>query len=269
MANQISLPDKIKIEDKKDNRYEVVIEPFYPGFGVTVGNALRRVLLSSLAGAAVTSFKIDGVQHEFDTIDGVKEDVVEIMLNLKKLRVKVFSDEPVKLQLSAKGEKVLTAGDIAKNADVEVANTDLVIATLTDKGSNVNMEIIVEQGLGYITVEQREKEKMEIGTILVDSSFSPVLNVGFNISHVRVGKMTNYEKLTLDILTDGTATAEEVVVKASAILANHFDLWSGDKVISEVVEENEDADEDKSSEDETEDIKKVSKDKQDDKEDKE
>ncbi|MBT4349311.1 DNA-directed RNA polymerase subunit alpha [bacterium] len=241
MANQISLPDKIKIEDKKDNRYEVIIEPFYPGFGVTVGNALRRVLLSSLAGAAVTSFKIDGVQHEFDTINGVKEDVVEIMLNLKKLRIKLFSDEPVKLQLSAKGEKVLTAGDIAKNADVEVANTDLVIATLTDKSSNVNMEITVEQGLGYVTVEQREKEKMEIGTILVDSSFSPVLNVGFDVSHVRVGKMTNYEKLTFDILTDGTVTAEEAIVKASATLASHFDLWSGDRTMPEVAEEeNED-----------------------------
>ena len=194
MINQISLPEKINIEDKKDNRYGVVVEPFYPGFGMTVGNALRRVLLSSLEGAAVTSFKIDGVQHEFDAIDGIKEDVVEIMLNLKKLRVKVYSDEPVKLELSAKGEKVLTGKDITKNSDVEVSNTDLVIATLTDKSSSFNMEITVEQGLGYVTVEQREKEKMEIGTISLDSSFSPILNVGFDVSNVRVGKMTNYEK---------------------------------------------------------------------------
>lgn len=240
MINQISLPEKINIEDKKDNRYGVVIEPFYPGFGMTVGNALRRVLLASLEGAAVTSFKIDGVQHEFDAIDGVKEDVVEIMLNLKKLRVKVYSDEPVKLELSAKGEKVLTGKDITKNSDVEVSNTDLVIATLTDKNSSFNMEITVEQGLGYVTVEQREKEKMEIGTISLDSSFSPILNVGFDVSNVRVGKMTNYEKLTFDILTDGTITAEDAIAKASTVLAHHFNLWAEVKTTDEkVVEEEE------------------------------
>ena len=239
MANQISLPDKIKIKEKGDNRYEVVIEPFHPGFGSTVGNALRHALLSSLSGAAVTFFKIDGVQHEFDVIDGVKEDVVEIMLNLKQLRIKVFTDEPVKLSLAGKGEKVLTGADIDKNADVEVMNTDLVIATLTDKSSTLNMEITVERGSGYVTVEQREKERLEIGTIAVDSSFSPILNVGYNIEHVRVGKMTNYEKVIFDITSDGTIDAQTALSQASTILDNHFALWS-DKPAEIEIEASED-----------------------------
>jgi len=226
MANQISLPEKISIIDQKDHRYQVVIEPFYPGFGVTIGNALRRVLLSALSGAAVTSFKIDGVQHEFGAVQGIKEDVVEIALNLKKLRVRVFSDEPVKIKLHGKGETVLTGADIEKNSDVEVLNKDMVIATLTDKNSTLNMELVVEKGLGYVTVEQREKEKLEIGTIAIDASFSPVLNVGYEIKHVRVGKMTNYEQLTLDLTTDGTITVDEAIAQASQILAEHFSLWS-------------------------------------------
>lgn len=226
MANQISLPEKINITDQKDHRYQVIIEPFYPGFGVTIGNALRRVLLSALPGAAVTSFKIEGVQHEFGAINGVKEDVVEIALNLKKLRIKVFSDEAVKIKLNGKGEKILTGADIEKNSDVEVINKDLVIATLTDKNSTLNMELTVERGLGYVTVEQREKEKLEIGTIAIDSSFSPVLNVGYDIKHVRVGNMTNYEQLTLDLTTDGTANADEAIAQAAQILAEHFSLWS-------------------------------------------
>ncbi len=252
MANQIPLPDKITINDKKDNNYQVVIEPFYPGFGVTVANALRRVLLSSLPGGAVTSFKIDGVQHEFDTIDGVKEDVVAIMLNLKKLRVHVFSDEPVKLSLSAKGEKVVTAKDISKNSDVEVVTPELVIATLTEKTSKMEMEIIVEKGLGYETVEQREKQKLEIGTIAIDSSFSPVLNVGYNIENVRVGKMTNYEKVTFDILTDGTIDADTAIKAAATILKDHFDVWSNIANIENGEEVAEDEDEEADSEDDNE-----------------
>jgi len=232
---QITLPDKVSIEDQKDNRYHVVIEPFYPGFGVTVGNSLRRALLSSLGGAAVTSFKIDGAQHEFDSIDFMKEDLVEIMLNLKKLRLKSFSEEPVKLTLEAKGEKVVTAADIDKNSDIEIINKDLVIATLTDKNAKLAMEIVVEQGIGYVTVEQKdEREKLEIGNIAIDASFSPVLNVGFDIENVRVGKMTNYEKLTMDILTDGTIDAKEAINQAAKILEEHFHslLDSGEEKVA-------------------------------------
>jgi DNA-directed RNA polymerase subunit alpha len=220
---QITLPDKISITDKGENRYQVIIEPCYPGYGITLSNSLRRVMLSSLGGGAVTSFKIEGAQHEFDSVDYVKEDLVEIMLNLKKLRVKVFADEPVRLNLSAKGEKVVTAAEIAKNAQVEIINKDLVIATLTDKQAKFNMEIVVENGLGYETVEQREtSEKLEIGNIAIDASFSPVLNVGYETEHVRVGKMTNYEKLTFDILTDGTLDARTALSKAALILRDHF-----------------------------------------------
>ena len=224
---QITFPDKTSIKDLKDNRYQVVIEPFFPGFGVTVGNSLRRVLLSSLEGSAVTSFKVEGAQHEFDSVDGVKEDLVEIMLNLKQLRVKSFSEEPVKLSIDVKGEKVVTAADIKKNADVEILNTDLVIATITEKSTKFSMEIIVEQGRGYVTVEQRdETEKLEIGTVAIDSSFSPVLNVGYKIDSVRVGEMTNYERLTLDIVTDGSINAEEAISRvpyARGLLSKHLE----------------------------------------------
>lgn len=237
---KITLPDKVSIKDKKDNRYEVVIEPFYPGFGVTLGNSIRRVLLSSLEGAAVTSFKIEGAQHEFDSLDFVKEDLVEIMLNLKKLRVKSHSDEPVKLSLETKGEKEVVAGDISKNSDVEIINKDLVIATLTDKKAKFNMELTVEKGIGYETVEMRdEKEKLEIGTMAIDSSFSPVLNVGYDIENVRVGEMTNYERLTMDILTDGTIDAETAINRAAQILEAHFTLLIKDDAKEEEKDDEE------------------------------
>lgn len=231
---QITLPDKIDIKDLKDNKYQVVIEPFYPGFGVTVGNSLRRVLLSSLEGAAVVSFKIEGAQHEFDSVDGVKEDLVEIMLNLKQLRLKCFSEEPVKLSIEVKGEKTVTAGDIKKNSDVEIINTDLVIATLTEKSAKFNMELTVEQGRGYVPVEQRdEQEKLEIGNVAIDASFSPVLNVGYKMEHVRVGEMTNYEKLTMDIITDGTIDAAEAIAKAASIMKDHFGFFVAEEKVEE------------------------------------
>ena len=224
MLKEISLPNKISVKDLKDNHYQVIMEPFYPGYGVTIGNALRRVLLSSLAGAAITSFKINGSQHEFDTLDGVKEDMVEIMLNLKGLRLKSFSEEPVKLKLEVKGEKVIKAKDIEKNSDIEIANKDLIIATITDKAVKFSMEIIVEQGLGYEATEQRVEQKLEIGTVAIDASFSPILNVGYKVENVRVGKITNYEKLILDIITDGAIDGEAAIQEAALILKNHFDL---------------------------------------------
>lgn len=237
--NKISLPEEISVIDKKNNHYQVVIEPCYPGYGVTIGNALRRVMLSSLPGAAVTSFKIEGVQHEFDTVPHVKEDLVEIMLNLKKLRLKLFSDEPVVLNIEAKGEKVVTAKDIKKNSDVEIMNEDLVIATMTDKSAKLNMEITVERGIGYVAVEQNdEKAKLPIGTVATDANFSPAMNVGFNIEYVRVGEMTNYEKLIMDVLTDGTMDAREAVSQASVLLRDHFShLVNNDSTPAAVAEE--------------------------------
>ncbi len=238
--NKISLPEKISVIDQKNNHYQVIIEPCSPGYGVTIGNALRRVMLSSLPGAAVTSFKIEGVQHEFDTVNHVKEDLVEIMLNLKKLRLKLFSDEPVILNIEAKGEKVVTAKDIKKDSNVEIMNEDLLIATMTDKQAKLNMEITVERGLGYVAVEQRdEKVKLPIGSIAIDSNFSPALNVGFNIEFVRVGEMTNYEKLIMDILTDGTIDARGAVSQASIILRDNFSFLVAEEASSEKVSEAE------------------------------
>ncbi|MBT4849507.1 DNA-directed RNA polymerase subunit alpha [Candidatus Parcubacteria bacterium] len=253
---QITLPDKVSIKDLKDNRYKVVMEPFYPGYGVTVGNSLRRTMLSSLSGGAVTSFKIEGAQHEFDSIDFLKEDLVEIMLNLKRLRLKVHTDEPVKLTLSVKGQKVVTAADIDKNSDVEVINTDLEIANLTDKSAKFEMEITAERGLGYFTVEQRtDRDKLEIGHIAIDASFSPILNVGFDIENVRVGEMTNYEKLTIEILTDGTIDAKTAIGQASDILQKHFNFLGSDDKEEEVKEVVEEEKEDKKEQEEKEDKK--------------
>ena len=201
---------------------EVVIEPCYPGYGTTIGNALRRVLLSSLPGSAVCAVKIQGIQHEYDTLDHVKEDVVEIMMNLKKLRVQSHSDEPIVLDLHVKGEKVVTAADIKKNSDVDIASKDLVIATLTDKKAEINMEITIKKGIGYEPVEERVIDMKEIGLLQIDSIFSPIANVGFDIGSVRVGQRTDYEKIVLNITTDGTMKAEEAVMKAVGILQEQF-----------------------------------------------
>jgi len=220
----ISLPTTLKIENLKEHKAAISIEPCFPGYGVTLGNSLRRVLLSSIEGAAITSFKVVGAEHEFSTLPFVKEDLVEIMLNLKTVRLKMFSDEPVTLSLSIKGEKVVTAGDIAKNSDVEIVNPDAVIATLTDKKASLEMEFIVEKGMGYVTVEERAKEKVALGTIMVDALFTPLVNVGFDIVNVRVGQMTDYEKVVLNVETDGTITPQEAVARANDILVEHFNF---------------------------------------------
>ncbi|OGY89872.1 MAG: DNA-directed RNA polymerase subunit alpha [Candidatus Komeilibacteria bacterium RIFCSPHIGHO2_01_FULL_52_14] len=218
----ISVPSNITYREIKANLTEVTIEPCYPGYGTTIGNGLRRVLLSSLAGSAVSAVKIEGIQHEYDTIENMKEDIVEIMMNLKKLRVVSHSDEPVVLELHAKGEKEVTAGDIKKNSDVDVVNKDLVIATLTDKKAELNMEITVKKGIGYEPIEERTVDKKEIGLMQIDSIFSPIQNVGFNIESVRVGQRTDYEKIVLTITTDGSMTAEAAVAAAVVILQDQF-----------------------------------------------
>lgn len=218
----IPLPQKIDFKEIDKNKAEITIEPCFPGYGVTLGNALRRVLLSSLEGASVTAFKIKGVQHEFSTIPFVKEDLVEIILNLKKLRLKLFSDEPLKLELSAKGEKKVTAADISPNSQIEIINKNLGLATLTDKKANLDMEIFVNKGRGYVTVEAREKEKLEIGTIAIDTLYSPVVNVGFEIDNVRVGQITDYEKIIINLETDGSISPKDAFQEATKILVNQF-----------------------------------------------
>lgn len=211
------------------NEHEAIlsIEPLHHGYGTTVGNALRRVLLSSLPGAAVTAVKIKGVQHEFSAMNGVKEDVLDIVLNLKQLRMKVHSDEPVILKLSAKKVGPVTAAQIEKNADVEISNTDLVIATITADSAPFEMEITVSRGRGYMPTEEREGATGEIGLIAIDAMFSPVRNVGLQVENTRVGDITNYDKLIMTISTDGTVTPQEAVEQATKILLNHFTWIQG------------------------------------------
>jgi len=230
--NYIPLPSNINVADIDDKNSVIIIEPCYPGYGTTVGNAIRRVLLSSIPGAAVTSFKVRGVLHEFSSIDNVKEDVVEMILNIKKLRFKVYSDEPVTVTLSAKGDKVVTGADTEKNSNAEVVNPEQVICTLTNKSAEIHIEFKVKQGFGYITVEEREKEKMDVGEIMVDSLFSPIVNVGINLENVRVGDMTNYDKLTLSVVTDGSIKGSEAVKVAADILVKHFSLFNSNQEIA-------------------------------------
>ncbi len=231
MIESIPLPSGITfLEDKKDPKRvgQVIIEPCFPGYGETIGNSLRRVLLSSLPGFAVHAIKIDGVDHEFSTMKGVKEDVIEIMLNVKKLRFLVHSDEPVKLEIDVKGEHVVTAGDIKKADNVEVVNPDQVIATLTSKDARFKMELWVDQGRGYVPVEQRETKKMEVGIIAVDSIYTPVKKVNFQVENMRVGKMTNFDKITMTIETDGTIAPAEALKKSAKVLFDHYALLQGD-----------------------------------------
>ena len=222
--NTIALPQKIKFEKGEDaNQGVITVEPCYPGYGTTIGNSLRRVMLSSLPGAGVIGVKIKGADHEFMALPHIKEDVLEIILNLKQLQLKVFSDEVVKLELDVAGEKKVKAGDIKKNSAVEIANPDLVLANVTDMAGNLKMEIFVSQGRGYETIEERNREeKKEIGYIEMDSIFSPVLAVGVNIESARVGKMTNWDKLVLNVTTDGTITPEEAFNKTVKILIEQF-----------------------------------------------
>ena len=225
---QIPLPTKIEYQEDKENKNKgvVIVEPCYPGYGTTWGNAIRRVLLSSLVGGAVTAVKIKGVKHEFSTIPFVKEDVLEIILNLKQLRMKIFSDEEIRLSLSVQGEKKVYARDIKKDALVEIANPDLLIATLTDKKAKLEMEIFVKKGMGYVPVEERRGEEREIGKILIDSIFTPIKSVGFKIENVRVGEKTNFDRLILPIETDGTITPLEAFFQATELLKNHFSYLS-------------------------------------------
>lgn len=224
--------ENVKINTVSEDAYKGVfqIEGLYRGYGTTIGNALRRVLISSLPGAAITRFKIKGVGHEFTTIPGVMEDVVEIGLNLKKVRFKFFAGEPQVLILSVKGEKEVTAGDIKGNTEVQIQNTDLHIATLTSKTAELDMEITVEKGLGYQPVEIQKIEKLAIGTIALDVMYSPVRNVNFTVENMRVGEYTDYNRLTVEIETDGTISPSDSLHKAANILLDHFNKISAIEV---------------------------------------
>jgi DNA-directed RNA polymerase subunit alpha len=216
------LPSAIKIIEQEKNYGKFEIEGLYPGYGVTIGSALRRVLLSSIEGAALTSFKIKGVHHEFSTIDFVSDTVLDIMLNLKQLRVRLYNDEPQILKLKADGEQEVYAKDFGANSMVEIMNPDLYIASITDKKGKIEMEVVVEKGLGYSQIEERKEEKIPIGTIAVDAIFSPVRRVNFQVENMRVGDKTDYNRLIISIETDGSISPKEALSKASEILKDHF-----------------------------------------------
>ena len=230
------LPSSIKIIEQEKNYGKFEIEGLYPGYGVTIGNALRRVLLSSIEGAAVTSFKIKGVHHEFSTVNYVSDTVLDIMLNLKQLRVKLYSNEPQVLKLKVEGKKKVYAKDFEANSMVDVMNPDLYIVAITDKKGKMEMEVVVEKGLGYSQIEERKEDKIPIGTIAVDAIFSPVRKVNFQVENMRVGGKTDYNRLIISIETDGSVSPKKALNKASAILKDYF-INIEEKFIPELREE--------------------------------
>lgn len=214
------------VEGDADGTYgRFVVEPLERGYGITLGNSLRRILLSSLPGAAVTAIRIDGVLHEFSTIPGVVEDTTDIVLAIKKLRMRTYTDEPRLLRIEAQGDRAVTAADVICPADVEVLNPDLHIATLS--GGRLYMELTVEKGRGYVSAERNKHPEQPIGVIPVDSIFTPVRRVNFTVEDTRVGQITNYDKLTLDVWTDGSLRPEEAVSLGARILNEHLNLFVG------------------------------------------
>lgn len=243
----IPLPSQPKIVEKKNEKEAILkVESLYPGYGITMGNSLRRVLLSSLSGAAITKVKIDGVNHEFSTITGVMEDVVNIILNLKELRFKVHSDEPQTAKIKAKGEKEVKGSAFELPTQVELANPEAHIATLTSKKSSLEMEVVIEKGIGYSSAEDRKEEKLEVGQIYIDSIFTPVRRANFHVENMRVGKRTDFDRLFMEIETDGTISPEESFTQAVSVLSEHTKILSsfgkGEEEMKEEKEETEETD---------------------------
>ncbi len=232
----ISLPEKFKVVSEEGNVGVFEIGPLYPGYGMTIGNSIRRVLLSSLPGAAITSIKIKGVDHEFSAMEGVQEDVLEIIRNLKSVRFKVFSDEPVKLTINKNNEGVITAKDIKLTSDVELSNPDQVIAKITAKGTKFEVELEVENGIGFLPVEMRQKDKLAVGVIAIDAVFNPVKRSNYEIENIRVGQRTDYNKVVLTIETDGTMTPHDALLQSVNLLIDHLNTILGNKEASPVID---------------------------------
>lgn len=226
MPNIIHTPSLVNVDDHSATSATFTVEPLYSGYGMTLGNSLRRVLLSSIAGAAVTSFQVDGVSHEFTTIPGVKEDVVDIMLNLKGLRFRVFGSEPQVLRLVKQGKGPVTAKDITTNADVEIVNPKQLIATLDNDKAKLTMDLTVESGRGYRTVEEEAAHK-STDSIALDAIFTPVLRVRYKVENTRVGQATDLDKLLLTVDTDGSITPRDAFEEAAAILVNQYTALAG------------------------------------------
>ena len=226
MSKMIHTPGVVNVDEHTTTSATFTVEPLHTGYGMTLGNSLRRVLLASIAGAAVTSFKVEGATHEFTTLKGVKEDVVDIMLNLKGVRFRVFGDELQNLRIVKKGKGNVTAKDIQVNADVEIVNPEHVIATIDDDKADFVMDLIVEAGRGYRAIEEGASRKAT-DMIAVDAIFSPVVRVRYKVENTRVGQMTNLDKLHLTVETDGSITPREAFEEASAILVNQYTALAG------------------------------------------
>lgn len=235
----ILLPSKPRIVKEEENAGTYEIDGLYPGYGYTLGNSLRRIILSSVPGAAITSVKISGVEHEYSTIAGVKEDVINIILNLKKVRVKLSSDEPVVLTLKKKGEGAITAADIKVPGQAEVLNPDQHIATLTSKTASFEVEMTAEIGLGYVPKEILQEGKVEIGAIALDANFSPVRRVNYEVENMRVGDRTDFNRLRLFIETDKTITPKEVLEKSIEVMIHQLKAIVGFKEEEEISAEKE------------------------------
>jgi len=222
LETNVALPSKPRIvsEEEMSGTYE--IDGLYPGYGHTLGNSLRRIILSSLPGAAITQVKIDGASHEFSTIEGVKEDVITILLNLKHVRIALHSDTPVTMTLKAKGPMTVTAKDIDAPSQIEILNPDHVIAELTSKSAALEIEITVENGLGYVPRDVHQKEKVDIGTIALDAVFTPIRRVNYEVENMRVGDRTDYNRLRVFVETDGTLTPREALEKSIEIMIHQL-----------------------------------------------
>lgn len=231
MSKVIHNPALASVNDQGANVAEFVIEPLQAGYGNTLGNSLRRVLLSSIRGAAIVSFKIEGATHEFTTVAGVKEDVVDIMLNIKNIRLIAHTDEPVELRLEKKGAGVVTAGDIAKNADIEVVNPDQIIATIDDPKASLVIDFVAESGRGYRTIEESSEDRLHSDHIALDAVFSPVLRVRYKVNGTRVGQETNLDKLVLTVETDGSLSPRDAFEEAAAILVNQYTALAGSTTV--------------------------------------
>jgi DNA-directed RNA polymerase subunit alpha len=225
----IILPSKPRIVSEVDSSGSYEIDGLYPGYGHTLGNSLRRIILSSLPGAAITTIKIAGASHEFSVLPGIKEDVITILLNLKKVRISITGNEPQTLTLKAKGIKDVKAGDIKIPGGVEILNPDLTIATLTDKSADLDIEMIVEKGLGFVSKETLQKNRMDIGFIGLDATFTPVRRVSYEVENMRVGDRTDFNRLKLFITTDGTITPKEALEKSIEIMIGQLKAIVGFK----------------------------------------
>lgn len=231
MSKVIHNPALAAVEETSANSASFVIEPLQAGYGNTLGNSLRRVLLSSVKGGAIVAFRVEGASHEFTTVAGIKEDVVDIMLNLKNVRVKVATDEPIEVRIEKKGAGAITAADIKTTADVEVINPNQIIATIDDPKKSVVIDLVIESGRGYQTIEDSSTKRLHSDMIALDAMFSPVLRVRYKVDSTRVGQETNLDKLQLNVETDGSISPREAFEEAAAILVNQYTALAGSTTV--------------------------------------